>query len=104
MVGHLLAWEMHERDGSWHAWVSIRVQDSGSGHAHKMVDVSADSLQPLEPLALLRGAPARARQRQNDQTLVQRTPLTCRRTCPPGPSQRPRHGIVSFSLVEAGVQ
>jgi hypothetical protein len=22
MVGHLLAWEMHERDGSWHAWVS----------------------------------------------------------------------------------
>jgi hypothetical protein len=22
MTGHLLAWERHERDGSWWAWVS----------------------------------------------------------------------------------
>src|SRR5690348_16547657 len=27
-VGHLLCWEQHERDGSWHAWVSW-VQSTG---------------------------------------------------------------------------
>ena len=40
MVGHLLAWERHERDGSWWAWVSW-VQESGGRHHHKVVHVRA---------------------------------------------------------------
>lgn len=60
MIGHLLAWEMHERDGSWHAWVSW-VQDSGGGHVRKVVDVGADSLQPLEPPDAYSAVPRRVR-------------------------------------------
>jgi hypothetical protein len=47
LVGHLLAWERHERDGSWWAWVSW-VQESGGRHEHKVVQVRAGSLRPLE--------------------------------------------------------
>jgi hypothetical protein len=47
LVGHLLAWEMHERDGSWHGWVSW-IQEMGGRYVHKVVDVRAGSLQPLE--------------------------------------------------------
>lgn len=43
-IGHLLVWEMHERDGSWQAWVSW-VQETGGLHTHKVVDVCAGSLQ-----------------------------------------------------------
>src|SRR5690348_14474538 len=35
MVGHLLAWERHERDGSWWAWVSW-VHESGGRRDHKV--------------------------------------------------------------------
>jgi hypothetical protein len=47
MVGHLLAWELREVDGAWWAWVSW-VQDSGGRPVHKIVDVRAGSLRPLE--------------------------------------------------------
>jgi hypothetical protein len=40
MVGHLLAWERHERDGSWWAWVSW-VQEAGSRRNHKVALVRA---------------------------------------------------------------
>jgi hypothetical protein len=48
ITGHLLAWERHERDGSWWAWVSW-VQESGGRRLHKVVQVRAGSLRPLEP-------------------------------------------------------
>jgi hypothetical protein len=48
MAGHLLAWERHERDGSWWAWVSW-IHQVGSRTDHKVVLVRADSLRPLEP-------------------------------------------------------
>src|SRR6478736_5305644 len=36
MAGHLLAWERHERDGSWWAWVSW-MQEAGGRRDHKVV-------------------------------------------------------------------
>jgi hypothetical protein len=48
MVGHLLAWEKIEGDGSWWAWVSW-VQETGGRLVHKVVQVQAASLRPLEP-------------------------------------------------------
>jgi hypothetical protein len=48
IAGHLLAWERHERDRSWWAWVP-RVYEAGSRRNHKVVLVRADSLRPLEP-------------------------------------------------------
>ena len=62
MVGHLLAWEMHERDGSWHAWVSW-VQQAGGRHVHKIVDVRAGSLHPLEAPDAYSAVPRRVRGR-----------------------------------------
>ena len=46
-IGHLLAWELMEVDGTWRAWVSW-VQESGGRPVHKVVDVAASGLQPLE--------------------------------------------------------
>jgi hypothetical protein len=60
MVGHLLAWEMHEHDGTWHAWVSW-IQQAGGRHVHKVVDVRAGSLQPLEPPDAYSSVPRRVR-------------------------------------------
>ena len=60
MVGHLLAWEMHEHDGTWHAWVSW-IQQTGGRHVHKVVDVRAGSLQPLEPPDAYSAVPRRVR-------------------------------------------
>jgi hypothetical protein len=60
VVGHLLAWEMHERDGSWHAWVSW-VQQSGARHVHKVVAVRAGSLRPLEHPDAYSAVPRRVR-------------------------------------------
>jgi hypothetical protein len=62
MVGHLLAWEMHEHDGSWHAWVSW-VQETGSRHVHKVVAVRAGSLRPLEHPDAYSAIPRRVRGR-----------------------------------------
>jgi hypothetical protein len=60
MVGHLLAWEMHEHDGTWHAWVSW-IQQAGGRHVHKVVDVRAGSLQPLESPDAYSAVPRRVR-------------------------------------------
>lgn len=48
-VAHLLCWEMHERDGSWHAWVSW-VQSTGQPvrHRHQVVCVRAETVQQIE--------------------------------------------------------
>jgi hypothetical protein len=59
-AGHLLAWEKYEADGTWWAWVSW-VQEAGGRQVHKVVQVRAASVRPLEPLeahqqALRRGA------------------------------------------------
>jgi hypothetical protein len=58
MTGHLLAWERHERDGSWWAWVSW-VHDAGRRRDHKVVLVRAGSLRPLEPPEAYRTVPRR---------------------------------------------
>ena len=48
-VAHLLCWERHERDGSWHAWVSW-VQSTGDPvrHRHHVVSVRAETVRRLE--------------------------------------------------------
>jgi hypothetical protein len=58
MAGHLLAWERHERDGSWWAWVSW-VHEAGGRHDHKVVLVRARSLRPLEPPEACKAVPRR---------------------------------------------
>ena len=60
MAGHLLAWERHERDGSWWAWVSW-VHETGGRRDHKVVLVRADSLRPLEPPEAYKAVPRRVR-------------------------------------------
>jgi hypothetical protein len=48
-VGHLLQWRLHERDGQWHAWVSwIHTTGNPPRHRHKVVEVRASSVSPLE--------------------------------------------------------
>ena len=47
IVGHLLAWTWHEHDGKWYAWVSW-VQGTSARPVHKVVEVEARQLQPLE--------------------------------------------------------
>ena len=61
VVGHLLAWEKVEADGTWWAWVSIRVQQSGGRHVHKVVQVPAAGLRPLEAPEAYRQVPRRVR-------------------------------------------
>jgi hypothetical protein len=58
IVGHLLAWERSEVDGSWWAWVSW-VQESGDRRLHKVVLVRAGSLRPLEPPEAYKAVPKR---------------------------------------------
>jgi hypothetical protein len=60
MVGHLLCWELHERDGSWYAWVSW-VQSTGDPvrHRHKIACVRAGTLRPLENPAAYTDVPRR---------------------------------------------
>jgi hypothetical protein len=60
MTGHLLAWERHERDGSWWAWVSW-VHQAGDRRDHKVVLVRAGSLRPLEPPEAYQAVPRRVR-------------------------------------------
>ena len=58
MAGHLLAWERHERDGSWWAWVSW-VHQAGDRSDHKVVLVRASSVRPLEPPEAYKAVPRR---------------------------------------------
>jgi len=46
-AGHLLEWRQYERDGSWWAWVSW-IQETDGRRVHKVVEVRAASLSPLE--------------------------------------------------------
>jgi hypothetical protein len=66
ITGHLLAWERHERDGSWWAWVSW-VQESGGRRLHKVVQVRAGSLRPLEPPEAYKDVPRRVYGRDGPQ-------------------------------------
>jgi hypothetical protein len=66
IVGHLLAWERHERDGSWWAWVSW-IQESGGRRLHKVVQVRAGSLRPLEPPEAYKDVPRRVYGREGPQ-------------------------------------
>jgi hypothetical protein len=58
MVGHLLAWERQEGVSTWWAWVSW-VQKTGGRHVHKVVQVRAATLQPLEPPEAYEAVPRR---------------------------------------------
>jgi hypothetical protein len=60
VAGHLLASEKNEADGTWWAWVSW-VQRTGGRRAHKVVQVRAASLRPLEPPGAYRRALRRVR-------------------------------------------
>jgi hypothetical protein len=61
-VGHLLAWELVEVDGSWSAWVSW-VQQANGRPVHKVVTVRASQLQPLEGPESYSRVPRRVRGR-----------------------------------------
>jgi len=61
-IGHLLAWELLEVDGTWRAWVSW-VQESGGRPIHKVVDVLASALRPVEPPEAYEKVPRRVRAR-----------------------------------------
>jgi hypothetical protein len=59
-IGHLLAWDQHERDGSWQAWVSwVQVTGDPPRPRHKVVAVQAASLAPLEEPDAYVGVPRR---------------------------------------------
>jgi len=51
---------MHERDGSWQAWISW-VQQVGERPIHKVVSVGAAGLQPLEEPEVYAKVPRRVR-------------------------------------------
>ncbi len=61
-VAHLLAWELLEVDGSWHAWISW-VSEQGGRPLHKVVSVRAATLQPLEGPESYERVPRRVRGR-----------------------------------------
>jgi hypothetical protein len=57
-IGHLLAWQRHEDDPTWWAWVSW-IHHTGGRHHHKVVQVLANSLRPLEPPDAYHAVPRR---------------------------------------------
>jgi hypothetical protein len=61
-VAHLLAWELMELDGSCWAWVSW-IQQNGGRPLHKIVNVRAAVLQPLDDPASYEKVPRRVRGR-----------------------------------------
>ena len=61
-IGHLLAWELTEADGSWGAWVSWVHQTNGRP-VHKIVTVRAAQLTPLEQPESYSPVPRRVRGR-----------------------------------------
>ena len=58
VTGQLLCWEKVEADGSWWAWVSWVHESSGRVH-HKVVQVRADTLRPLESPEAYKQVPRR---------------------------------------------
>jgi hypothetical protein len=61
-IGHLLAWELTEVDGSWSAWVSW-IQHASGRPIHKVVTVRAVQVQPLEQPESYSRVPRRVRGR-----------------------------------------
>jgi hypothetical protein len=59
-IGHLLALELVEVDGTWRVWVSW-VQNSGGQPVHKVVGVFTSGLQPLESPDSYEVVPTRVR-------------------------------------------
>jgi hypothetical protein len=58
IIAYLLAWERHDRDGSWWAWVTwIRTQRERP--FRHVVSVSADQVRPAEPAEAYRHVPRR---------------------------------------------
>jgi hypothetical protein len=60
VIGHLLCWERHERDGTWYAWVSW-VQSTGEPVRHRrhVVSVRAVGVRPLENPEAYKNVPRR---------------------------------------------
>src|ERR1039457_2661893 len=59
-VAYLLCWERHERDGSWHAWVTWIRDQAGRPRRH-IVSVRAARVRPLELPGAYRQVPRRVR-------------------------------------------
>ena len=57
-VAYLLCWEQHERDGSWHAWVTW-IRTGARGPRRHIVCVQAASVRPLELPDAYRQVPRR---------------------------------------------
>jgi hypothetical protein len=57
-VAYLLAWEQHEQDGSWWAWVTWIRERSGRPHRH-VTTVRAARLRPVEVPSAYEGVPRR---------------------------------------------
>jgi hypothetical protein len=59
-AGHLLRWEQHERDMSWHAWISwIQSTEHPVRHHHRVACVRAETVHPLEAPAAYHDVPRR---------------------------------------------
>jgi hypothetical protein len=58
VICYLLTWEMHERDGSWWAYVTWPRERNGQPYKH-VTNVRADRLRPLEPAEAYRDVPRR---------------------------------------------
>jgi hypothetical protein len=59
IVAHLLAWEIHERDGSWHGWVMWVRWRNGEPFRH-VVAVDAAGIRAVEPPEAYARVPRRA--------------------------------------------
>lgn len=55
---HLLCWELHERDGAWHAWAMWLQVRRGEPYRH-VVAVPAESVRAVEPAEAYRQVPRR---------------------------------------------
>jgi hypothetical protein len=58
VVCYLLAWEMHERDGSWWAYVTWPRVRNGQSYRH-VTSVRAERLEPLESAEVYAQVPRR---------------------------------------------
>ncbi len=64
-VAYLLCWDRHQRDGSWHAWVTW-VMTTGNGPRRHVVSVRAENVRPLEAPEAYRDVPRRVFVRQGE--------------------------------------
>ncbi len=64
-MAYLLCWDRHQRDGSWHAWVTW-VMTTGNGPRRHVVSVRAENVRPLEAPEAYRDVPRRVFVRQGE--------------------------------------